>query len=107
MTKNTILFLLLSWATVPALASEMIRSEVEEHVIDVCYTELVKQSDDLSKLDLPIETTVNLLKLMAKDAIEETYKAAIPMVANMASYEDRKNLYVILVQLCIAGAAKN
>lgn len=95
-------FLLLS-ATVsfPALASDSLRDEIIEKVIDPCYLDTVLRN--------PVEGVsaqqmLELLKVMQADEAENAINALLPIVSKAESSQGRTAIYEIFKQQCIEAA---
>ena len=88
---------------VMAQSTTQLLDEIEEHIIDVCYTELGNKDEVLSRLPVPIKNLVELAESTNKDSIGKTYDATILVLLKFMSYEERKTLYVLIAQVCKYG----
>ena len=86
----------------PATASEKYRKEITQYVIDPCYAEIVNRPGGLAE-QIDTKEAVEMLKVFAKDEIENVMKETIPIVSKL-NFKERKQIYSFSRQVCIKGA---
>lgn len=95
-------FLLLG-ATVsfPALASDSLRDEIIQEVIDPCYLDAVLRNRVEGVSD---QQMLELLKIMQADGTENMINALLPIVSKAESFQGRTVIYEIFKKKCIEAA---
>lgn len=81
-----------------ATGRENYRAEIMRYVVDPCYTELVNRTG----LNQSISTkeAVEMMKILANDAIEDMITNTIPAVTGK-SLKERKKIYSFGRQVCM------
>ena len=85
----------------PALASDSLRDEIIEKVIDPCYLDMVLRNRVEGVSD---QQMLELLKIMQADETENMIDAVLPIVSKAESFQGRSAIYEIFKQQCIEAA---
>ncbi len=90
-------------ASFPALASDSLRDEIIQEVVDPCYLDAVLRNPVEGVSD---QQMFELLKIMQADNTEQVVDSLLPIVSKLGSKQERAAMYKIGKQICIQASRR-